>query len=539
LFNKIIKQCLFERIFSIILHTINLKLQIIYFRRGSVDQIKLLKLRFNKLYSNYYLKKNMKHIFDYFRDHGNWKQPKEKQIEDRFVDTCEQGNLDALKVCINNILNDSKKPNFIADIFVKDFYYKGFSVAAQNGYLQILEHLISEVQKVINSSRDRSYDGVWIVAAGFGYIDVLKYILLITPENQRQDLIHAKRYIYGGRESKYNAWMHASSKGRLNVMKFLLLITNPDKREVEDAWVMAAENGHLHVLKFLIELIPDQVAREEMIHADKEAAWTRAFMKGHLPVMEYLIELTTDQNHKNQLLNSLRTVIIHNIFAGSIKNWDNDQYINKIKAFTFLSQFLLPGEISKLCISELPISRGLIRFFDPELPINSQLMRFFDPEHVMSICLQRRALRISGYNSVVIEDMIQFAKGIVPFMSIARDPVDSFERARFIMPEIQFIILDFLVGNSSFLSSANIWIIIAALSHKEMKENSAIKIVESSDVNANKSYGLLSRISDIMRNLFIVQVDKPKITFQERSFGEYKFVSKLKDEIERPGLNCG
>ena len=114
------------------------------------------------------------------------------------------------------------------------------------------------------------HGGAFQRAAGYGHLDVLKYLISLGGVN-----IHA----YGE-----CAFQWAAENGQLDVLKYLMSLGGVDIH-VNDEWAfrLAANNGHLDVLKYLISLGGVDV------HVEGDYSFRLAVNNDHLYIVDFLL----------------------------------------------------------------------------------------------------------------------------------------------------------------------------------------------------------------------------------------------------------
>lgn len=176
---------------------------------------------------------------------------------------------------------------------------KGFSLACQNGHLDIVLMLIFQIDSGHN------YDEEFTRACSRGHLEIAQLLLqsipTINPANNNNRPIKL-----------------ACGNNHRSVVDWLITLTDVDIRICND-WIFAicAERNHVEMMKWLIKLYPtiDGAARKEYafrwicrhgdlemvkwylhhypdtnIHIDEESVLRICCKHGHLPVIEWLVD---------------------------------------------------------------------------------------------------------------------------------------------------------------------------------------------------------------------------------------------------------
>jgi hypothetical protein len=173
-----------------------------------------------------------------------------------------------------------------------------FTNIKSNEYMEVAKFFVTLPNEMIHAENDLMF----ILAAEKGYVEVMKYLVELTPDKRRRErMIHAlydKSFVMG------------AMNGHLEVVRYLIELT--PEEEMRNSMIhaysgygfnFAAGNGHVEMLKYLVELVTNPERRERMIHGGgKEYAWIKAAQNGHVEVMKYLVEITNPEHNKIMIM---------------------------------------------------------------------------------------------------------------------------------------------------------------------------------------------------------------------------------------------
>ena len=209
-----------------------------------------------------------------------------------FADHCANGDLEAVKDSIKELLEESIKV-FLKDSLKDNAYLMfGLDKAIQNGHLEVVKYLMS-------FEPDLKYEEKLIVRLAFsnGHFELVKYLMSLGEETARYGQSFIRQSVRDGQlaivkyfsdiiKSSFHALAIriASSYGHLEVVKFLFSLGTDVNEWNHFPLGSAAENGHLEVVKYLVSVGAN-------IRATNDYAVRMANQNHHLEVVKYLVSV--------------------------------------------------------------------------------------------------------------------------------------------------------------------------------------------------------------------------------------------------------
>ncbi len=148
-------------------------------------------------------------------------------------------------------------------------------LAAQNGHLEVVKHLIEWRAPINGNCTDKS---PLYVATYNGHLAIVKY------------LVECGAAISPDQKDGWSPLHAAAGKGYLDIVKYLVMLGAMIDLKQKDGWSplhLAAKNGHFLVVKYLIE-------KKVLINANQKDGWSPlhvAAQNGHLEIVQYLVNL--------------------------------------------------------------------------------------------------------------------------------------------------------------------------------------------------------------------------------------------------------
>ncbi len=159
---------------------------------------------------------------------------------------------------------------------LKDVNDRNIIYAVRNGYLKRIKYLMS-----IPKFREY-FRYAMTTAAENGYLDIVEYLISRSPKDRRP--------VSGFSDNKklFSAVLVSASKaGQLEIVKYLISQGANVHENNDKALKLASMYGHLNTVRYLIENGAD-------VHVDDDKALRNAVVNGHLDVVKYLVEHDAD-----------------------------------------------------------------------------------------------------------------------------------------------------------------------------------------------------------------------------------------------------
>jgi ankyrin repeat protein len=216
-------------------------------------------------------------------------------------DFARSNNVEALRELIRSTEHCTPEEHEMMISQSRDY---AFIDAAALGYIDIVNYLIEMTpdedrrRAMIHVNNNAAFR--W--SAVMGHVDIVKLLIEMTPDEQKQAMIHADNDL---------AFRWSAENGHIDILKLLIEMTPDDEQKQamihannDDALIGAATNGHIDIINYLIEMTPDDEQRQAMIHANNDDALTGAAENGHIDIANLIIEMTPDEQ-KQTLINKI------------------------------------------------------------------------------------------------------------------------------------------------------------------------------------------------------------------------------------------
>jgi len=270
---------------------------------------------------------------------------------------CQKGDLNFVKLIIENKLNNDELNNFIAlrwtilhghlDIveylyismsegFLNDFDYI-LELAAENGHLDIVKFIIKECSVNII---DPNYSKALILSVENGYSDIVKYLIngmsedhsYLTIKDYQDSLkqaitykhINIIKYIIEHIErydlTEFNIedlFLEIFTFPNLEIINYILnqkfLWDNKNLAPyiANNALNNNVMNNRLEIVKYLVKELPPTIVIID-IHNNNDEPLRLASSNGHLEIIQYIMEITREENYiinSNNVLHALYSAI--------------------------------------------------------------------------------------------------------------------------------------------------------------------------------------------------------------------------------------
>jgi ankyrin repeat protein len=248
-------------------------------------------------------------------------------MEERFIELCENGDLDGAQQCYQ--LN----PNI--NIFLNiDISENAFRIACSKGHLEIAKWLLL-VKPDINISANNGY--AFRIACSEGHLEVTQWLHLVNPT-----IISISQSIY--------LFILVCEKGYLEMAKWLFQIYLYDIYYIERAFYRACRKRQLHVVQWFLQVSKEtgqEYSHFAFINACKNGRLELAQWLQNLKPYLYVIEYDENGN-----------ITDYKIRSKEESNWQQRKYL------VWLASNHCPEENKNNLLYKLPndVSRMLIGF---------------------------------------------------------------------------------------------------------------------------------------------------------------------------------